>query len=174
MAYTGEIIIRDHDSLRRFLDDSKSLALEYVYKKKALQFLDSNKLLQREYKVLKDQNYYHLKTVSRKVIYKGNETLCHLVCWSHVDDDKIPDVDLIAFNFYFHISAHVVCLKSVCCVCHTKNGKLCARCYRVCYCSVECQRSDWTKHKQYCSPPQREYEKDIESKPVVNLDEKDE
>lgn len=34
---------------------------------------------------------------------------------------------------------------------HSTHGKYCARCKVASYCSVECQRSDWPRHKQECS-----------------------
>ena len=44
---------------------------------------------------------------------------------------------------------------NVCCAkCRKSSGvemKRCGRCRKVSYCSVECQRSDWAKHKPSCS-----------------------
>lgn len=37
------------------------------------------------------------------------------------------------------------------CPCCRKDGKLlCGRCRKVRYCSPECQKDDWKRHKIYC------------------------
>ncbi|KAI4217801.1 MAG: hypothetical protein LQ349_009017 [Xanthoria aureola] len=42
---------------------------------------------------------------------------------------------------------------SDCVICHrTTPIKRCARCQTTQYCSADCQRSDWTSHKQHCHP----------------------
>ena len=49
----------------------------------------------------------------------------------------------------------IVTDRNTCCVCHqTANKKLlkCANCHAVTYCSIECQSSDWTRHKDNCIP----------------------
>lgn len=38
-----------------------------------------------------------------------------------------------------------------CAVCGALSRDCCSRCERVFYCSVECQREDWPKHKLSCS-----------------------
>lgn len=46
--------------------------------------------------------------------------------------------------------------KKICSCCLLKPGPLrCGRCKRAFYCSQECQRNDWTRHKAKCSPPQK-------------------
>ena len=44
--------------------------------------------------------------------------------------------------------------KVCCAVCNKipQNLKRCSRCRSVSYCSVECQRADWTRHKSLCTP----------------------
>jgi len=41
-----------------------------------------------------------------------------------------------------------------CEVCGTKNRNMyyCSKCKSIKYCSVECQRADWKKHKPVCDP----------------------
>ncbi|KAJ7083603.1 hypothetical protein B0H15DRAFT_850108 [Mycena belliarum] len=47
-------------------------------------------------------------------------------------------------------------MSSSCAVCHNeadesrKNLKQCAKCELTRYCSVDCQRADWTRHKECC------------------------
>ena len=45
-----------------------------------------------------------------------------------------------------------------CDVCNSTPAKPCARCKRTFYCSAECQKSAWKKHKKTCttSPPATE------------------
>eukprot|EP00944_MAST-04C_sp_MAST-4C-sp1_P003272 g3272.t1 len=45
----------------------------------------------------------------------------------------------------------------ICAACtkEVSKCKQCARCKSVNYCSKECQRSDWSKHKKICKPPSR-------------------
>lgn len=44
--------------------------------------------------------------------------------------------------------------KESCKYCHKSNLKLskCSRCKEVFYCSVDCQKKDWTNHKNVCEP----------------------
>jgi len=57
----------------------------------------------------------------------------------------------------------------VCCVCQKKQEniqekmKKCSLCKLVYYCSRECQKKDWLKHKEYCKK-YREAQKEIEKK----------
>jgi uncharacterized protein YbaR (Trm112 family) len=47
------------------------------------------------------------------------------------------------------------------CICCGKSGKIpkkCAACNMAHYCSVECQKSDWSTHKDTCSDMKRQYE----------------
>ena len=40
-----------------------------------------------------------------------------------------------------------------CDVCNTTTTKACARCRTSYFCSSECQKSAWKKHKKMCKPP---------------------
>jgi len=49
----------------------------------------------------------------------------------------------------------IVTDRNTCCVCHqTADKKLlkCANCHAVTYCSIQCQGSDWPRHKDNCIP----------------------
>jgi hypothetical protein len=43
-----------------------------------------------------------------------------------------------------------------CDVCKTPTTKACARCKTSYFCSAECQKSAWKKHKKTCKAPTRE------------------
>jgi len=43
-----------------------------------------------------------------------------------------------------------------CDVCKTSTTKACARCKTSYFCSAECQKSAWKKHKKTCKVPTRE------------------
>ncbi len=38
-----------------------------------------------------------------------------------------------------------------CAVCGKEAPKQCSRCKSISYCSADCQRSDWRRHKKYCN-----------------------
>jgi hypothetical protein len=40
--------------------------------------------------------------------------------------------------------------KSLCKICNKPGDSKCARCKKIHYCSVECQKKDWPEHKKYC------------------------
>jgi len=42
-----------------------------------------------------------------------------------------------------------------CGVCYSTPAKPCARCKRTFYCSTECQKLAWKKHKKTCTAPTR-------------------
>mmetsp|Transcript_20515 Transcript_20515/g.43364 ORF Transcript_20515/g.43364 Transcript_20515/m.43364 type:complete len:143 (+) Transcript_20515:93-521(+) len=41
--------------------------------------------------------------------------------------------------------------KRVCQVCQKEASKRCSRCNQAWYCSAECQKNDWKKHKSVCN-----------------------
>ena len=60
---------------------------------------------------------------------------------------------LVLFNFLElpgSTSSVSCCFK---CEKPARDLKVCSRCRRARYCSVECQRSDWKQHKSICSSP---------------------
>lgn len=42
----------------------------------------------------------------------------------------------------------------ICCVCKNPGSKMCSKCYNVRYCSEECQKQDWSEHKNDCKYPE--------------------
>ena len=40
--------------------------------------------------------------------------------------------------------------KAICGNCKQKGASICGQCKYVSYCSIECQRADWPKHKEEC------------------------
>ena len=42
-------------------------------------------------------------------------------------------------------------MMETCFVCKRENPKSCSHCHNICYCSKECQKSDWKRHKIECS-----------------------
>lgn len=51
--------------------------------------------------------------------------------------------------------------KGNCSVCYREGLNKCSKCNVVRYCSVECQKMDWTKHKTYCSKYKFENQSDL-------------
>ena len=53
---------------------------------------------------------------------------------------------------YFLIMAYMGKLKLQCSACDIDQEGLmkCTNCLKACYCSTECQRSDWKRHKTFC------------------------
>ena len=49
-----------------------------------------------------------------------------------------------------------------CDVCNTITTKACARCKTSYFCSTECQKSAWKKHKKTCKAPTREAANEVE------------
>lgn len=43
-----------------------------------------------------------------------------------------------------------------CSKCETPATNRCSRCYRVCYCSIDCQHQHWAAHKTACNELRRE------------------
>lgn len=61
----------------------------------------------------------------------------------------------------------------VCCICQNTNEKMskCGICHQAHYCSKECQRKDWPRHKILCSPKlykEVKYERNILHKILGN------
>ncbi len=44
-------------------------------------------------------------------------------------------------------------VEKICAKCSKQAGNVCSRCKKVRYCSVNCQKEDWAKHKQECKSP---------------------
>ena len=102
--------------------------------------------------------------------------------------DKAYD-DMILFKYHFHkgmikktnamnkmgITEYDIgqegerfCLETGKKVCHTcgKYGKLlrCSRCCNISYCSTDCSRADWKRHKPNCLKKEKKYVSDITCK----------
>jgi len=74
-------------------------------------------------------------------IYGPYNTVCQLI--KHMKYDKAELVEIEA----------VLKPARKCDVCSSLPAKPCARCKRAFYCSAECQRSEWKKHKKTCKAP---------------------
>lgn len=44
----------------------------------------------------------------------------------------------------------ISCFTRICCVCGSEGRQRCGKCRSTRYCSRECQRADWKRHRQFC------------------------
>ena len=77
-------------------------------------------------------------------IYGPYNTVCTFIKHMKYDKAELTEVEAV--------------LKPArkCDVCSSLGAKPCARCKRAFYCSAECQKSAWKKHKKTCKAPTRE------------------
>lgn len=71
----------------------------------------------------------------------------------YINQNKKMPLNPLAQLFGHTIPCEVVVIKRRCHSCHKFAAHMCKSCRRVCYCSAECQKSDWSKHKETCKRP---------------------
>ena len=129
-----------------FVDDG--IGFEWHVADELITFYRSGAHLDRQHRTMHTEGYY-LKEVRDVTDFAARKVRLNIY-W-HEDKNKIPTLDPCSFQFGLALSGIVIGVKSVCAVCKkdTKNS-CCSGCHRLCYCSKECQVSDWKRHKSTC------------------------
>ena len=142
---------QDTASIKRFLQDSEALLLEWHHDSKGLHMLDSVSQLTAAYKQTAS-SLEHSHTLPRK---EGKTTIWITVYYpTDATSTLDPFASTLALHFgHYALGGHVRLLKACCWECRKQTTKLCRRCKRAVYCSASCIRQAWPEHRAVCRKP---------------------
>ena len=142
------IIVKDPAFMKQFNRDPRAIAIQYHYQQEEYIMFDKGSEIDESIFLLTVQGF-----TFDKIHLVDNPFPLRLVCMTHEDENRLPELDRVGFQFGYIFSGICTGIKSECSVCKTPTNTYCKGCERMMYCSRECQLNDRQRHKKFCLPP---------------------